>query len=531
MTSFASERRRRRRPVPWIGLGASGRRVDLDARGTAALTTAALSLIVFAVAARVAMSTTPIADDYTFVTVIPGSDAVSFLHGYWAGLTDRYSDAVLMLATVSAFGSAALQVTPMLLLALMCWFFARIANDCGVAQHGRAIPAAVGILLSAALVVTAPSVFDTLGWYTAVAIYLAGVVAGVGVAARAVSLTTSSTSGRRGQILISFLTGAVASGFTELIGIEIVMAALLATLHAARATERGPRRRSLLWNLPAIAAGGATGVAVIFLGPGSQARAEHSHAMLGIASLVQAVNNNWVWLYDTIGWRLLPAAGAGLVLWQLTRTPINPRTIRWMLIWSVFLFVVPLIIVAVATGYSGAPLASYRAVFVATASMGVGTAILAYALAAMTASAGRRSSIATSLAAIVAVGVGVVGFVITATPVIAAEHLRAHTVAIRAASIHQQLRGHPGAISVTPAPLIDPATGAFDLIFGGRFQFDYVVGGIRIYYRIPAAVKLRIVSTQPGGYCLAGVDAPFGGIRACGQLAGRRRPPSRTSAR
>lgn len=526
MTSYASKRLRRSRPGPWIRLRALRRCSDLAPSGAVTLTTAGLSLIVVAVAARVSMSTTPIADDYAFLSGIPGSDPLSFLHGYWATLTDRYSDAVLMLATIGAFGSAALKFTPILLLALMCWFFARMASDCGVARHGPAVSAAVGVIGSAALIVTAPSVFDTLGWYTAVAIYLAGVVAGIGVAARAVRLTTSSVPARRRQMLVSFLIGAVAAGFTELIGIEIVLAALLATLHAATA-PRGPRRRSLLGNLPAIAAGGAVGVAVIFLGPGSQARALHSHAGLDIGSLIQAVSNNLVWVHYTVGWRLLPAAGAGLVLWELIRMPVDRRTIRWMLVWAAFLFVVPFMIVAVATRYSGASLASSRSMFVATASMAVGTAIVSYALAATTA-ASRRSSIATSLAAIVAVGVGILGFTITAAPVIAAEHLRAHTVAVRTASIRRQLRRHAGAVAVMPAPLIDPATGAFDLIFGGRFQFDYVVLGIRIYYRIPPTVKLRIISTQPGGYCLANVNVPLLGIRACGQAtaeAGRRPVP------
>lgn len=486
----------------------------LDPRVLVAVTTG-LSLVALALAVQVSLSTTAIADDYTFVSAIPSTGVVTFLHDYWTGLTDRYANAVLMVATLRVLGPAALQITPVLLLGLLCFFAARIARAVGAARSGRAVAPAVGVLAASALIVTAPSIFDTVGWYTAVAIYLAGVVAGIGVVARVARLATGPAPPRRRQILISFVTGVVAAGFTELIGIEIIAAALLALLHAGSAAEPGHRRLALQRNLLAIAAGGAVGIAVIFLGPGSQARAVHAHATLALGTLAHALADNLFWLHYEMGWRLLPAAGVGLVVWRLTRRPLGRETSRWLLIWSAFLFVVPLVILALATGYSGAPLATSRTAFVAGASMAAGTAILAYALAAMAASAGRRACRGSSLIAVAAIGVGIAGFASTTRPVIAAEHLRAQAVAARAASVRAQLARHPPAISLMPAPLIDPMTGAYDLIFGNPYQFDYVLASLRTYYRVPTATQLHVVWTQPRGYCIAGVGVHLLGVRPC----------------
>jgi hypothetical protein len=232
----------------------------------------------FVIVALVAFNSTPIADDYTTFVAIPAQSPWSWLHGYWMTLTDRYSNAVLMELTVKLLGQTAIYVTPVLLLALMAWFLTIAARNVGVikGRSGAAVP--IGLVSTIAVALSAPSVFDSLGWFNAVAIYLAGVAAAAGVLAWVSYLLGSAAQQVRFRPAASFAIAFVAAGFTEVVGVVIALSSLLAMANVAGAVAPGPRRRSLLQNFATLAAGSGVGVIVIFTGPGSgSARTSNTH--------------------------------------------------------------------------------------------------------------------------------------------------------------------------------------------------------------------------------------------------------------
>lgn len=126
----------------------------------------------------------------------------------------------------------------------------------------------IGCLTATAIAVSTPSIFDTLGWFNAVAIYLTGVVAAVGTAAWMMTrLAVRQPATTAWHVVTSALVGLVAAGFTELIGTLIALASLLAIANIRDLMPSGPRRRRLQAAYLALTAGATSGVLLIFLGP------------------------------------------------------------------------------------------------------------------------------------------------------------------------------------------------------------------------------------------------------------------------
>jgi hypothetical protein len=471
----------------------------------------------------IALDTTPIADDYGDLPAVLHSGVFQYLHGYWIGLTDRYANAIFMVVLIKLFGTAAIHIATPLLLALLFCFCVAAAHAVAAAAHRRYESAVVGGVLAITVAVSTPSIFDTLGWFNAVAVYLTGIVAAAGTAAWLAQLTVRRATLTARHAAASFLVGLIAAGFTELVGIVIALGSLLAVANVRDVSPRGPRRRSLEIAYAAVAAGATIGVIVIFAGPGSRARAHMQHGGFDLSLIVSAVRASLGWTRTNLGWRTLMSVASGLVLLDLRGTPTSKRSVRWLLLWALFLCVVPLLVVGVATGYSGTNTAALRTVSIATASTAAGEAVIAYMVASALVNA-RPILVSMILpGAVVTAAIGVIGFGINATPVIRAELLRRTAVDARAISIRRQLLEHRGVITVMPAPLIDADEGAYDLLFGRRQQFDYVLAGIREYYEIPPDVAIHVIPTQPRDYCLPHVSVGAYGVKSCAQLASERR--------
>lgn len=483
-------------------------------------------MVAGAVAVLVAINSTPIADDFGWIPWIGTSSPFSFLHIYWIGLTDRYANAVLLLLTVKAFGVHAVQLTPLLLLALLCAFATIAARNAGAGRRGRLGAPLIGCLAITAMIVSAPSLFDTIGWFNAVAIYLAGLTATVGVGAWAAHLAARVSAPGRRHLLISVALGGVAAGFTEVLGAVLVLGALLAAVNVACVQSSGERRRRLIASFGAIAAGAAVGVAIIFVGPGTGLRAHAQQASMSLARLGTALSNNAWFFHSFLNWRALPAVAVGLAFCAL-RGPLSTGSgVRWLIAWAAFLLFAPLAVVAVMTGYAGSVIAPYRTAFIATASMAAGVGVLTYLAAgvAVAARPGLRGLLVPVALLTMAVGVG--GFANSASPLIRAERLRATLMASRAASIRRQLQLHGTVISIVPAQLIDPTTQAYDLFYARKPPYPFLVPAIREYYRVPARDTVDIIKLQPHGYCLANVSVPWFGVRSCELLERSRLLPA-----
>ncbi|MHB1572146.1 MAG: hypothetical protein ACYC0H_23480, partial [Solirubrobacteraceae bacterium] len=338
-------------------------------------------------------------------------------------------------------------------------------------------------------------------------------------------VTRASTTGRS-HLLLSAVLGGIAAGFTEVAGAVLVAGALLAAVNVAAVDISRERRRWLIACFGAIAVGAEVGVAVIWLGPGTRVRAHAQQAGVDLVRLSAALANNARFLDYLVSWRALPAVALGLAFCAL-RGPLSTRSgVRWLIAWGAFLLFVPLLIVAVMTGYAGAAIAPYRTAFIATASMAAGVGVLTYLAAGLAVAA--RPSVRPLLTpvALLAMAIGVGGFVHSASPVIRAERLRATLMASRAASIRRQLQLHKTVISIMPAQLIDPRTQAYDLLYGHRPPFAFLVPAIREYYRVPARDAVDIIERQPRGYCLPNVSIPSFGVQSCEQLKRSRARPA-----
>lgn len=472
-------------------------------------------MVAAAVAVLVAINSRPIADDFGLMPWIGNSSPLSFLHSYWIGLTDRYANAVLLLLSVKAFGVHAVQLTPLLLLALLCAFATIAARNAGAGRRGRLGAPLIGCLAVIAMIVSAPSLFDTIGWFNAVAIYLAGMTATVAVGAWMAHLTARASTPGRGHLLLSFALGGVAAGFTEVLGAVLVLAALLAAVNVAVVENSAERRRRLIASFGAIATSAAVGVAIIFVGPGTRLRAHAQQASMSLVRLGTAIANNAWFLHSFLDWRALPAVAVGLAFCALRGPLSTGNGVRWLIAWAAFLLFAPLVVVGVMTGYAGSTIAPYRTAFIATASIAAGVGVLTYLAAGVAVAA--RPSLRGLLVpvALLTMAIGVGGFANSASPLIRAERLRATLMASRAASIHRQLHLHRTVISIVPAPLIDPTTQAYDLFYARKPPYPFLVPAIREYYLIPARDAVDIVKLQPRDYCLANVSVSWFGVRSC----------------
>ena len=475
----------------------------------------------------VALDTTPIADDYGDLPSIQHTGVFQYLHNYWIGLTDRYSNAVFMVVLVKLFGPAAIHIATPLLIALLLCFCVTGARTISASAQPICEAVVVGCLAAITVAASTPSIFDTLGWFNAVAIYLAGVVAAVGTTAWLAWLTVRSDSIAYRHAGVSFLVGLLAAGFTELTGTVIALGSLLAIANLRGVVRRGPRRRSLEIAYAAVAAGAAIGVTIIFAGPGSRARAHLQHGGFDLSLIATSARMNLGWANTNVGWRTLLSIAAGLSLLHLRAAPESQSALRWLLVWALFLCCVPILVVGAFAGYAGNTSPPLRAISVATASIAVGEGAIAYLVAAALVAAKPRLNSVLLPGAAVATAIGLVGFVAAATPVIRAELLRRTAVDARARSIRSQLFQHSRSVSVTPAPLIDVYANAYDLLFGRKRQLDYVLAGIRTYYEVPRNVAIQVIATQPRDYCLPHLSVTADGVTSCAQLAAKRRATHR----
>jgi hypothetical protein len=481
-----------------------------------------LAILVACLAATVlivmiALHTTPIADDYGDLAQLDHSSALQYLQGFWLNLTDRYADAVFLVALIKPFGLAAIHIATPLLFALLCGFCAVAARVASGPAQSRRRSAVVGVVAAVAIAMAAPSLFDTLGWFNAVAIYLTGVVAAAGTVAWMARLAARRQPVPIAQIATSLVIGFISAGFTEIIGMVITGGALLAVANARMACATGARRRALVRAYLAVATGAGAGVTVILLGPGSNARLQYQHGGFSLTRVFEAVSANMVWV-STFRWDALACVAAGLLLFRLRPALIARGTARWLLLWCVFLFCVPLLAVDVSTALAGGILAAQRTAYIAIVFVGAGVATFSYALAAALYEARPRSVAALGPAAAFALCLAVVGFGSAALPVISAEKLRQTALDARASSIRRQLASDPSSVWVTPTPLLIPDTSAEDFNFGHHAQYPWVVDGVRAYYGISAHTALRVRPSQPRSYCLNTITVPWAGAQSCEQL-------------
>jgi hypothetical protein len=487
-----------------------------------ALVVGAVILAGFVILVTVILKTSPMADDYEYLPMVHSMGFASFLHLYWNGVTDRYSNGIWEFATVRLFGIGALKVMPLTLLAALGVFgvstVRALANRVGVTAS-RVEWLSLGTLGVVALVGTAPSLLDTLAWFNSVGFYLASVVALAGLVTW---ICRSAITSRRPLALdaaIALTIAGIAAGFMEAeaaITVAVGVAALV-TAHRLGAS----RRLTVLVAVSSL--GSLIGLIVIVTGPGSAVRGQFQHAHIGLsATFPSVVHNARFLLHDVRNATVLLPVALGLLARRLLGSPRSWTTRRWLAVWGAFMIAVPLVIVALMTTYAGSTeggVAPYRAAFLMTFAAAFGVALLSYVVASWCRF--ELSPLAAGCALTLVTGLGVAALYHQARPVIRAETKYAARIAQRAALIKSELAAGRTTITLLPAPLLYQRTQAFDLAFNDPNHHDsgsWLLRFMPRYYDIPTRDRIEIPTAQPAAYCLPGVAVPWAGVAPCEQL-------------
>lgn len=496
-----------------------------DALRRALLLAPALLSVVGAVyLVLIAVDSRPIADDWGFLGASDHLSAYGYLQHYWDTASDRFSSFVLVLASIRLFGDAAVNVTALLLLALL-WGFASWAVRLGSRSLAWTGATAVGLLVAVAVVGSAPSLFDSVGWLNSTAFYLASFSTAFGIVCWVAARASDGAPARIHDVVFGFLVAAICAGFMELVGAVLVLAAVLGLVCVRDLRGRvDPRSASV--PIVATGLGAATGCTVNLLGPGTRVRELAQHAHVSLSAAAGTAGHNLSFVYDDLHSAvILLAIAAGVVIWLLPGAARSARARGWLVAWAAFLLVVPWLVTSALTAWGGSTESGgrspFRAAFLITGSVTVGAILLVLAL--LSQAPQLLSQARAAALGLVLVAGGLVGLAHKATPVIRAERMRAEAVAQRTASIGRQLAGDHSTIRIVPAPLLTVETQAYDLSFvPQRQQVAWIVEFLRSYYGIPPGDRLDIPGRQPADYCLPGVAAPWVGVRSCEQLRARR---------
>jgi hypothetical protein len=476
----------------------------------------------FVILVAVILRTSPMADDYEYLPMVHSMGFFSFLHLYWNGVTDRYSNGVWEFVTVRLFGISALKVMPIALLATLSGFgvsTVRVVSERAGMATSRVEWLLLGILGAVALVGTAPSLLDTIAWFNSVGFYLASVVGFAGLMAW---ISRSALTSRRPLAFdagMALVIAGIAAGFMEA---EAAVMVVVGVAALATAWRLGASHRPILL-VAAASVGSLIGLIVIVTGPGSAVRGQFQHSHISLRLILPSVVHNARFLlHDVRNATVLLPVALGVLAWQVLGSPRSGTTRGWMAAWGVFMIAAPLVIVALMTTFAGSTeggVAPYRAAFLMTYAAAFGVALLAYASAAS--SRFELSPLVVGWALAVVTGLGVAALYHQARPVLRAETKYAARVAQRAALIKRELAAERTTITLLPAPLLYQRTQAFDLAFNDPNHHDsgsWLLRFMPRYYGIPARDRIEVPTAQPAGYCLPGVTVPWAGVASCEQL-------------
>ena len=474
----------------------------------------------------VAVDSRPIADDWWFASVATHHSLWSTFHVYWSGETDRFVTLALTAVTLKLFGLTAVNVVPLAVLVLL-WGGLTQATRLVASANRKAIgwPQAtgIGLLAAVATVASAPGLFDTVGWFTSAASYLAGVAAAVWLAAW---IATASAVRTWKHSVAAVVLGFIVSGFHELIGATIVIACVLVVICAA-IESRGLRTGLNMARGPAaVGAGALTGLLVELIGPGTAGRATDQHAHIAMLSAIRTAGHTLSFVSDDFHTGIFALAlAAGVIAFQSLGPAENSRSQYRLLGAIAFLLLIPWLVTSTMAAWGGSLEPDYqlpfRVAFLTTGSVSLALSLLVPATLYYVPNL--LSQMRATLLALLFVTVGLIGFSHRASPIITAERMRAQVVARRSAAIRAGIAHHRATIVIQPAPLLTAFTQVYDLPFGNSaLARTWNLRNLRAYFGVPGRSTLVALTRQPRNYCLAGVAASWVGVQSCQELHARR---------
>jgi hypothetical protein len=483
----------------------------------AVVAAALLALLVIPVAAN-----RPIADDYRYFANIRGSGLGSFLVAHLQTETGRYTQGALIWLAFQAFGPAAIQVMPGLLIAALAAALLaalRVFAPERLRSWSVAVPLAICTALLA--VIAMPSLPDSFLWLSASTVYLPGVIGWI-VAVTCLGVAWRAAKWRRaGWTALSAIAAFLAQGCYEAVSALGVLAAVAITVVVVR--SRHDRAGRLV---PAIVLllVSLAGLAIIGLAPSVQTRASTTAAgNILVGSFGAVFTDLQLWHGFGAGPWLL-AVGIGIVL-AIGLFPAPPRTALltgW--IGAAVLTLVPVVCGAISfLGLSWAPIRTYTVPALAFA---LGLALVVGAVGAalprrlpqpLPRALQRLPAVALVVALVLGGGLMIPGLVRLAQ----AETLRAAAVDARNDSVAEQLLTTPSTVVVTPAPLLYYPAEARDFEFRAVQPQDWFWAGFKQYFRIPDATELEYVTRQPADYCVDDPRVSNPVLMTCAERSGR----------
>lgn len=480
---------------------------------------AACGLALLALFVIAAVAARPIADDPRYYTLIRDHDLTGFIERHLLEETGRYSQAVLIWIVVRVFGTAAMQVTPILLALLLAAAVIAAIRTFARRPWGAwrlAIPA--GLVIGMVGVLGVPSVPDAWLWLSSATVYLPGIPVWI-LAVVCLARAWGATGGRRvAWTLTAAVLAFVGQGFYEVVsavGALIAIVAIVVAIH----------RRSIAAVLVAVVLALPTmlGLAVAVLAPSVSHRAGLGAGMDPLVGGFGAVFADFqLWHAVTPATWSLILALAGLTSIALRGASSRARLAAG-LVGAGLLTIVPLVGGAAPfLGLGWAPIRTYAVSSIAFdggAVLAIGAVLAALLAAFAPARPLRADAIATTASLVLAV-VGVALAVPDGLRLIEAEQLRAGAFDERELSVAAQLAAGADPIEVMPAPLLYFPAEARDLEFRAVQPQDWFWPGFRWWHGIPDGVALAIVTEQPADYCVEDERVSNPVVRTCAELAG-----------
>ena len=484
---------------------------------------AAVLTAVFIVEAALAR---PIADDFRFQALVRDWDVGDYLSRHLTEETGRYSQAMIVWLAFKVFGSAAIQVFPILcLVGLACAAALSLRAFHPAFREGSAGPAwVVGWLFAAVAVQSAPSVVDSYLWLTSAAVYVPGVVALALAAAAARSAVHAPGIWRSvGMSVLAAALVFVGQGFFEATALIGFAGSLL---FAAALLVRGSRR----WPVGVVVfLAGVTGLMVLLGAQSSTGRQDAvggTSALLGVLGSVYGQIQLWQ-ATPPSAWLLVAAVAVVVGVLSASRAAVVRGDVI-AVVGAFLAVVVPAVCCAAAFfGLGWAPWRTYTAssLGLIAGSMLVLGHVVGVGIGrwqaqqqnegpdgggpAEPAAVPVAQRVAGVAAVVLAIG-GIASALPDAVQLIQAESARARLVATRDASVQEQLKDGAKAIEVTPAPLLVYPTDARDFEYEKAQSKDWFELGYRTWFGIPFETPFVFDPQPPAGYCSDDPDVVVG---------------------
>lgn len=489
--------------------------------GLIAATAALLTILIISII----LLSSPVADDLGRLEAIPRQGFFGYLNYSIHYIDGRFSNAVLMAASITLFGSYGLKIVLLLiycsLVLSLTWIAWSVLQD-KIGKRNRTIVAlSAGLMGAAAIIFSAYSIFDTIAWFNASCIYLAGLTAGLLSLAYGLHLYKLPSIKLLHYALL-FLFCFIAQGFNEPVAATLIISALTVLALSIIIYKKNLHIRYL--SLAALT-GYLLGFAAVYFAPGTSARAallpnEHT----GLLHSLRMAFDNFSYLTDYLTsmkfvYPLLLSVSV-LIILQL----IKYYSRRLILAIGAFLIIVPTAVTGFIVNYTHTidehGLAPFRTSIIITATSTIGLALVA----AIAWSYLPKTIYNKHRLVVVFIGILCITALHNALPrtivILKAESLRSSLLSYRNASIAEQLTAKKNPITVTPAPVLVDETQADDLLYLPEDQQNerWFYKAFSKIYRL-GDTSFTINTQQPVGYCLNNISKPWWGVRSCHELA------------